>query len=201
MSGFVSTEIRLDRNNLLESTLSDPGEVGDIFKLGYTYYRIVRKYRYAELVNHAIVENVSYLDYVIKQYPHILSRKHPFFDKIKSIEHNPDISWACPKEWFYSMVFITERGYAFSVKDVMAYPFSEDEDSLSFKRYLTGVLDAARVYCRASNINKTLDFILRFLREGRIEVFEHNGKSHFLFRGDERNSCVYSPIEAKDYDN
>jgi len=110
MSGFVSTEIRLDRNNLLESTLSDPGEVGDIFKLGYTYYRIVRKYRYAELVNHAIVENVSYLDYVIKQYPHILSRKHPFFDKIKSIEHNPDISWACPKEWFLEYTTLPFEG-------------------------------------------------------------------------------------------
>lgn len=76
----------------------------------------------------------------------------------------------------------------------MTYPFSEDEDSLSFKKYLTDILKAARVYCRATNIGKTLDFILRNVREGRIEVFDDNGKSHFLFRGDERNSSMYSPI-------
>lgn len=201
MSGFVSTEIRLNRDYILESTLYNPGEIGDIIKLYGSYYRIVKKYRYSTYVDHAIVEKVSYLDFVLKKYPHILTRKHPFFDKINAIEYNPEISWGCPKEWFYTLVFITERGYAFSVKDVMTFPFSEDEDSLSFKMYLTGILEAARVYCRATNISKTLDFILRNVREGRIEVFDYNGKSHFLFRGDERNSSMYSPIDIKDYDN
>ena len=201
MSGFVVTEIRLDRNRLLEKTLTDPGKTGDIFKLGYNFYRIVNKYSYSTYVNHVIVEKSSNLDLILTQYPHILSRKHPFFDKIKSVEHNPEISWGCPKEWFYSMVFLTERGYAFSVNDVMAYPFYEDEDSLSFKKYLTSVLEAARVYCRATNINKTLNFILRFLREGCIEVFEHSNMIHFLFRADERDSSAYSPIEVKDYNN
>ena len=81
MSGFVSTEIRLVGNRLLETTLYNPGEVGDVFNLSSAYYRIVKKYSFSTYVNHVIVEKATYLDFILKQYPHILTRRHPFLTK------------------------------------------------------------------------------------------------------------------------
>lgn len=92
MSGFVTTEIRLDRDHILESTLFNPEEDGDIIKLYGSYYRIIKKYSYSTYVNQAFVEKVSYLDFLLKKYPNILTLKHPFFDKINAIEYNPEIS-------------------------------------------------------------------------------------------------------------